>query len=100
MISVKDRRDLASLPDEPLFAQLVAERRALLTENVADFVPIANRLASAGDDHYGLVFTSPKSMPRSKATIGLYVAALDTFLHQNAEEDALLNQVQWLPHPR
>jgi predicted nuclease of predicted toxin-antitoxin system len=68
---------LRRLPDRELFAYAVAERRALVTNDVADFIPLAQQAAAAGEHHCGLVLTSDRSLPRSKRGIGRLVRALD-----------------------
>jgi hypothetical protein len=96
VVAVTERADVTALGDTELFSLMASERRAIVTENVGDFMPLFNAAAAAGDDHFGLVFTSPTRMPRSKATIGQYVRALDEFLLARRSEDALLNQTHWL----
>jgi hypothetical protein len=76
-----------------------AERSGLLTENVADFAHHAQSLAAAGDDHWGFVFSSPRSMPRGTDTIGVFVEALDGFLAHRPSEDDCRNEVAWLQPP-
>jgi len=58
---------------------MAQERRAIMTNNVKDFMPIASRAAVAADHHYGLLFTSDRSMPRRSDAIGRFVEALDGF---------------------
>lgn len=82
--------------DQTLLEHSSAERRALLTNNVADFAVIAVRWAAVGRQHYGLVFTSDRSLPRSRDTIGVYVGLLDALLRAHPGESALLDQVTWL----
>lgn len=82
--------------DATLLAACGAERRALLTNNVSDFVALAMHWAATGRAHSGLVFTSDASMPRGRSTIGRYVSALDELLRANPGEDALRDQVHWL----
>jgi hypothetical protein len=82
--------------DEPLLIRCVEEKRALLTNNVSDFTVIAERWAASGTAHYGLIFTSDASMPRSRATIGRYVLALDALLGANADDGSLADRVHWL----
>jgi hypothetical protein len=94
--AVKERPELVGLPDAQLVAALQAERSALLTENVQDFVPIAQALAARGEEHWGFVFTSSRSLPRGSGTIGRYVDLLDAFLCERPGEDDLKNQVSWL----
>lgn len=82
--------------DEPLLTLCHDEKRALLTDNVGDFVVIARRWAAQGRSHAGLVFTSEASMPRSRKTIGRYVQALDRLMGELPGDEALFDQVRWL----
>ena len=94
--SVKERPDLLCLNDVELFGRLVAERRALLTENVGDFAPLAQQAAQMGGNHPGLIFSLDRSMPRSKNTIGLFVERLEVVLRAFPGEDSFADQVEWL----
>jgi hypothetical protein len=96
VVAVAERADLAGLDDRGLFRLLATERRALLTENWADFQRELQQADADGVDHYGVVFSSRRSLPRSAKTIGLFVRALDVFLRTRPAEDALLNSVHWL----
>ncbi len=82
--------------DEALLALCHEEKRALQTNNVADFSVIARRWAAQGRSHAGLVFTSDASVPRSRKTIGRYVQALDRLMRTLAGDEALFDQVRWL----
>ncbi len=96
VVSAKERDDLRGLSDRELWGSAVGEVRALLTENVQDFMPLVREGAARGDRHQGVVFTSPRSMPRSVRTIGLYVERLDALLREHPADDALADQVRWL----
>ena len=94
--AVKEHPELEGIDDEPLLRQARDDRRALLTNNVRDFAPLARQWAAGGEDHAGLIFTSDESMPRSRNTIGLYVERLSELLHANPDDDAFRNRVEWL----
>jgi hypothetical protein len=96
VVSVLERDDLRGLQDRELWGHASVDRRALMTENVADFAPLVHEAAAQGDRHWGVVFTSPRSMPRGVGTIGLYVDVLDAFLREHPGGEALLDQVAWL----
>jgi hypothetical protein len=97
--AVNERPELRGLDDRPLLSIMQEERSALLTENVSDFVPLVQELATRNEDHWGVVFSSPESMPRGSGTIGLFVESLHRLLVERPAEDGLLNQVSWLqPH--
>ena len=85
--------------DEPLLTACDSERRALLTNNVADFTVIVRRWAVEGRLHSGLIFTSDRSLPRGRSTIGKYVELLDDLLSSNSKDDAFVDRVHWLTDP-
>jgi predicted nuclease of predicted toxin-antitoxin system len=82
--------------DEALLAFATEQGRALLTNNVRDFVTIAALWARGGQEHCGLLFTSDESLPRGRGTIGLYVEVLGALFDAHPARDALRNQVRWL----
>jgi nucleoside-diphosphate-sugar epimerase len=96
VVCVKDRDDLRGLSDRELWDRASAEQRALLTENVADFMALVKEAAASAARHFGVVFTSPRSLPRGRKTIGLYVETLDGFLGERGADDALADRVHWL----
>jgi hypothetical protein len=99
VVSVSERAELIGLSDSDLLRVAAAERRAVVTENVADFVELTRQLAARGEDHYGLIFTSSSRFPRSRATVGLFVRELGRFLGARREDDVLVSQVHWLEPP-
>jgi Domain of unknown function (DUF5615) len=95
-VSVSERAELIGLSDSDLLRVAAAERRAIATENLADFVELTRQFASSDEDHYGVIFTSTSRFPRSRATVGIFVQELARFLQARPGEDALLSQVHWL----
>lgn len=75
---------------------IVTEQHAILTEHWPDFHNEMRQASAAGTTHYGVLFTSPRSLPRSRGTIGRYVDVLDSFLKRHEAPDALL----WAAFPR
>lgn len=96
VISVSERPELVGATDPDLLRAAAADRRALVTENVADFVELSRQLAAHEEDHYGLIFTSASRFPRSRATIGVFVRELGRFLRERPKDDSLLGQSHWL----
>lgn len=99
VISVKERPDLEGSSDADLLSAMTVERRALLTENVGDFAPLLQQLAATGESHYGVIYSAPRSMPRSAATIGMYVRALTELLRRFSGEKDFRDAVAWLQPP-
>lgn len=94
--AVTERPELRTTPDPDLFATAQRERRAIVTENVRDFVVIATERAHRGEEHFGLILVDPGKYPRgSPRTPGRMVTRLDKLLadHPGAEPTSL---VLWL----
>lgn len=94
--SVEEDPHLRDRGDRGVWSHALAEQRAVLTEDVRDFTLLVREWAAAGESHFGVVFTSPRSMPRRAKTFGLYVERLDDFLREHPADDALADQIAWL----
>lgn len=92
-----DRPGLQAISDEEIVRRMSEERRGIVTDNVKDLRPIHIGTLAAGDEHYGMLFTLDDTMPRSSATIALWVSTLDGYLKNHADESALRNRVHFLP---
>jgi predicted nuclease of predicted toxin-antitoxin system len=94
VIAARERPELHGLADRELLRVATAEGRAIVTENVVDFVELHRQSVLGGDPHAGLVFTSPRSFPRTRRGIGKLVRALDALLTDEASD--LAGQTWWL----
>jgi len=95
--SVLDRADLVGRPDALILQAGRAEDRAVVTENVIDFRPLARSVLDRGGSHAGLVFTSNRRWPRHRrATFGRLVDALDALVLELPHERALADREHWL----
>lgn len=97
-VSALAARELGrSLSDAEVLDLAVAERRAVVTEDARDFVIEHRRRLAAGVAHFGVVITSAKRYPRGRRSIGGLIEGLDRFLRAHPAEDALRDQLIWLP---
>ncbi len=96
VISVHERSGLPGLPDAELVELMIADRRAILTENTADFMPVVSRLALEARDHDGLLLSSHATLPRARNRVGHYVRALERILADHPRDEDLLNRIVWL----
>lgn len=94
--SASERDDLRSLADAVIFEAMQAEARVIVTNNVRDFMPLAQQALQSGSTFYGIVFTSDKSLPRRKANVGMFIALLDALMAAHAAEAALPAKIEWL----
>ena len=92
-----DRPDLEAVADREIVRRIATEQRTIVTNDVLDFQLIHNQMLAAGEEHYGLIFTSDSTMPRNKASIPLWVKALGGVLTEHPVDDALKNRVMHLP---
>ena len=90
------RPDLEGLPDREIIRRIAKETRAVVTNNVIDFLPIHDRALVTGEDHFGMIFTYDSTVSRTKAAIPRWVSMLEGFLREHPEEDALRNRVYHL----
>lgn len=71
-------------PDDEVLDHARADDRALVTENVIDFRPLAGALLVAGESHAGIIFTTQKRWPRSD--FGSIIKALAELLEATSEQ--------------
>jgi len=87
--AVTARAELRALTDEELFTVAQVQRRAIVTENIADFCQIADRRDERGTPHHGLVLVHPAKYPRGDPrTIGRMVTVLEELLAKHHSEEA------------
>ena len=95
VVAVRERA-WHELSDAALLERCTEEGRTLLTNNVVDFIALAQHLPEVGEHHAGLVFTSDTSLPRTRSTIGRYVELLDALLAANPGEGSFVDRIHWL----
>lgn len=96
VVAATERPVLRGLGDDALLRAAAAERRVILTENAAHMMPAFEDMLTTGESTSGLLVSSPRSMPRGRETVGLFVRALDRHLAEHPAEDALAGRIAWL----
>ena len=87
--SVAERPELRGQPDDIIFAIAQTEGRAIVTENVSDYRPLAARAAHDGRIHVGVIFSHNRALPRGDTrVIGRIVAALDELLSSDPAQES------------
>lgn len=84
VVAVTELPDLVSATDRDLFAWAQTDGRAIVTENVSDFVALDAECRARGVDHEGLLFVLKDGLPRSRAQfIGALTRKLDSWLAEH-----------------
>ena len=96
VIAVAERPELREIADAEVLAVAVADRRAVVTEDVRDFTALHRRFLEQGQTHYGIILTSRTHLPRHKAGRRALLAALRSVLGAHRSEDSLCDQLIWL----
>jgi predicted nuclease of predicted toxin-antitoxin system len=91
VVSVHDEPGRGT-PDDDVLDYACEEGRAVVTENVRDYRPLADARIAAGGSHRGLVLTTEKRWPRSN--VGALIAAFDQLMATTRERP--VDQELWL----
>ena len=94
--AVAELSALTGLADRTLITVARDSGRALVTENVRDFIPIVTELARIGTSHAGIILTNSHRFPRSRDGMGRLAEALRDILVAHPKDEALKNRVVWL----
>src|SRR5687768_12694112 len=87
VVSALERPDGAQASDAALLAMAHEEGRAIVTENIHDFMDLDAEYRRDGHVHFGVILTSNRGFSRHSAgRIGLLVTALDVWLREYPEE--------------
>lgn len=94
-VAVTEIPALVGLEDAPLLSWAHAENRAVVTENVSDFLLLHASWLRSGQSHSGIILASSATFPRARAsTLGALVKALDELI---VELPRLDTDIRWLP---
>jgi hypothetical protein len=86
---------LVGLADDQILAHATAARRALVTANIKDFVPLDARYRAASQTHAGLILISAKTFPQDRTFTAAIISALSALLDQPSQIQP--GQVLFLP---
>ena len=89
VIAVAERDDLAGSSDRIVFDTAAAEGRAVITNNIKDFRPLAAEALAKGQSHAGLILL-PSSRTRTRAAVAQLAAVIEQVIseHTNGLQDS------------
>lgn len=82
--AVLDRDDLVGRSDRVVFEVACSEGRAVITNNIKDFRPLAAEFLAQGRIHAGLILL-PSSRTRSRDAIAAIANAIESILRDNVQ---------------
>ncbi|MGO8958853.1 MAG: DUF5615 family PIN-like protein [Streptosporangiaceae bacterium] len=86
VVAVAERADLRAMTDAEVFAWAAGQGRWLLTENVKDFRPLLLPARQADAPSIGILYTSSRSVARSRKKPGPLITAPRTWLAAESPE--------------
>ena len=97
VLSVLEQPELIGSNDLVVWQFAAAHRRAIVTENAADFLAISKQASAASEASPSLIITSNRSLPRHpRSFVGRAVRALASFCDEHPDDDAQAGAVYWL----
>lgn len=93
VLAVADRHDLVACSDRAVFEAANAEGRAVVTNNIKDFRPLAAEWLAMGRTHPGLILL-PSARTRTRAAVHTLAAAVQAVLSAHPEDIA--GSEQWI----
>ena len=92
--AVINRRDLAGRSDRVILEIAAGEERAVITNNVKDFRPLAAERLARGDSHAGLILI-PSARTRTRGAVEILANAIEQVLSEHP--DGLPASERWVP---
>jgi Domain of unknown function (DUF5615) len=91
--AVSERPDLVEAPDRGVMEVAQREERAVVTNNIKDFRPIAAECLNSGQGHAGLIFV-PARRDRSNDAAGVLADAIEGVMR--AHPDGIPDAEHWI----
>ena len=76
---------LVGLADDQILAHAAAARRALVTANIKDYIPLDAHYRAASQTHAGLILVSTKTFPQDRTFTAAIISALSALLDQPSQ---------------
>jgi hypothetical protein len=93
VVAVGDRPDLIGASDRMVLDTATDEERAVVTDNVKDFRPLAVEFLARGRIHGGLILL-PSARSRTKGAVGALVSVIASIM--KAHPDGIAGGEEWV----
>lgn len=91
--AITERKDLPEAPDGEVMEVAAREQRAVVTNNIKDFRPIAAKRLTDGSGHAGLILV-PSRRGRRREHTGALADAIEVLMR--AHPDGIPNAEHWI----
>lgn len=93
VVAAVDRSDLVGCSDRVILEIASSDLRAVVTNNIKDFRPLAAERLARGRSHAGLILL-PSARTRTLAAIGALADGIEAVLHEHP--DGLTSSERWI----
>lgn len=93
VVAAAERSDLVEASDREIVEAATCEQRAVVTNDIKDFRPIAAERLTDGRGHAGLILL-PASRSRSRDATGMLAEAIEVLMH--AHPDGIADMECWI----
>ena len=93
VVAVIERVDLVGSIDSTILEVATSEGRAVVTNNIKDFRPLAAERLAQGRTHGGLILV-PSTRTRSRAAVTVLAGAIEKVMHDHP--DGLTASERWI----
>lgn len=93
VVAAADRTDLVGCSDRTLLEVASSELRAVVTNNIKDFRPLATERLARGLSHAGLILL-PSSRTRTRGAVGALADGIEAVLREHP--DGLSSSERWV----
>lgn len=93
VVAIAERADLVGSSDRTVLEVAAAEERAVITNNIKDFRPLAAEVLAQGQSHAGLILL-PSRRTRTRAAVATLAGAIEKVLHNHP--DGLTGSEYWI----
>lgn len=93
VVAVAERDDLVGRSDRVMLEVAATEERAVITNNMKDFRPLAAERLAQGRSHGGLVLV-PSRQASTRAAVAALTGAIERVLHDHPE--GLAGSERWI----
>lgn len=93
VVAAADRIDLVGCSDRTIFEVADSELRAVVTNNVKDFRPLAAERLACGQSHPGLILL-PSARTRTRGAIGALADGIEAVLRRHP--NGLSSSERWI----